>query len=121
MNKENLFYLNKPKRYTLAEAKSILPMVQEITNEALEKYDPIIDELNDPSASLDTQADLADQLQSVVDEWSEKLLHLGVHPKGLWLVDFDFGEGFYCWKLGETDIDHFHGYEGNFNSRTRIQ
>ena len=39
---------------------------------------------------------------------------LGAEVKGVWLVDFDNGSGYYCWRWPETAIDHFHGYEEGF-------
>ena len=32
----------------------------------------------------------------------------------MFLVDFDNGEGYYCWKWPEREVDHFHGYEEGF-------
>ena len=47
--------------------------------------------------------------------------NLGVEVKGLWLADFDSGDGYYyCWKLGEDDIEHFHRYETGFAGRRPI-
>ena len=46
---------------------------------------------------------------------------LGVEVKGLWLADFDSGDGYYyCWQLGEDDIEHFHRYETGFAGRRPI-
>ncbi len=46
---------------------------------------------------------------------------LGLEAKGLWLVDFDNGEGYYCWCYPEETVAHYHGYEDGFRGRTRIQ
>ena len=46
---------------------------------------------------------------------------LGLEIKGLWLVDFDSGAGYYCWKYPEPAIDHFHGYEEGFAGRLPLQ
>jgi hypothetical protein len=44
-----------------------------------------------------------------------------VEVKGLWLADFDSGDGYYyCWQLGEEDIEHFHRYEVGFAGRRPI-
>ena len=37
-----------------------------------------------------------------------------------WLVDFDNGEGYYCWKYPEDTVGHFHGYEDGFAGRISI-
>jgi hypothetical protein len=46
---------------------------------------------------------------------------LGVEVKGLWLVDFDNGSGYYCWQWPEEGLEYFHGYEEGFEARSRIQ
>ena len=46
---------------------------------------------------------------------------LGLDVKGLWLVDFDNGSGYYCWRWPETELAYFHGYEEGFAGRVRIQ
>ena len=40
--------------------------------------------------------------------------------KGLWLVDWDCGDGYYCWRYPEASIAHFHGYDDGFNGRMPI-
>ena len=44
---------------------------------------------------------------------------LGADVKGLWLVDFDTGAGYYCWKWPEEELAYFHGYEEGFAGRAR--
>lgn len=46
---------------------------------------------------------------------------LGLDIKGLWLVDFDNGSGYYCWKHPEPSLDYYHTYEEGFGGRVRIQ
>jgi hypothetical protein len=46
---------------------------------------------------------------------------LGLEVKGLWLVDFDNGSGYYCWRWPEEDLAYFHGYDEGFDGRVRIQ
>ena len=81
-----------------------MPRVQEITAEAVERY-----------AKL--PGDLEDARLEVVQEWAEELKTLGVEIKGLWLVDFDSGAGYYCWKYPEPALNHFHSYEEGFAGR----
>jgi hypothetical protein len=56
-----------------------------------------------------------------VDNWAEAVRAMGLEAKGLWLVDFDNGEGYYCWKYPEQVISHYHGYEDGFAGRIPIQ
>ena len=90
--------------FTLDEARALMPKVKERTAEAVERY-----------ASL--PGDLEDARLEVVQEWAEEMKSLGAEIKGLWLVDFDSGAGYYCWKYPEPLLNHFHSYEEGFAGR----
>jgi hypothetical protein len=55
-----------------------------------------------------------------VELWQSKVEKLGGDPKGLWLVDFDCGIGYFCWKFPEEKLNHFHGYTEGFKSRLPV-
>jgi hypothetical protein len=61
------------------------------------------------------------RVAAVMERWAREMEALGVEVKGPWLVDFDTGSGYYCWKWPETSVDFFHGYDEGFAGRTRIQ
>ncbi len=90
--------------FTLDEARALLPKVQELTADAVERY-----------AKL--PGDLEEARLEVVHQWAEELRTLGLEIKGLWLVDFDSGAGYYCWKYPEQALNHFHSYEEGFAGR----
>jgi hypothetical protein len=60
-------------------------------------------------------------LRDVVNGWAEEVQSLGLEAKGLWLVDFDNGQGYYCWCYPEETVRHYHGYEEGFRGRMPIQ
>ena len=60
------------------------------------------------------------RIQHIVNGWADEVRALGVEVKGLWLVDFDNGEGYYCWKYPEDTVGHYHGYEEGFAGRISI-
>ena len=35
-------------------------------------------------------------------------------------LDFDKGDGYYCWKYPEPALNHFHGYEEGFGGRLSL-
>ncbi len=63
---------------------------------------------------------LETELNEVVTQWGQKIVKLGAEAKGLWLVDFDNGHGYYCWRYPETVVDHFHDYDVGFAGRQQI-
>jgi regulator of sirC expression with transglutaminase-like and TPR domain len=100
----------KKKIFTLEQARETLPRVQELTSDAYSRY-----------SELGEDADAEDDRQEVVRGWIEQLTALGVEIKGLWLVDFDSGAGYYCWKYPEASLEYFHGYEEGFAGRLPLQ
>jgi len=93
--------------FTLDEARALLPKVRQITNAAVEKFDELPE-------------DLEAERQEVIERWAHDVRALGVEIKGLWLVDFDSGSGYYCWKYPEPALGHYHGYEEGFSGRLQI-
>jgi hypothetical protein len=110
-----------PNIFTLAEAQALLPTVKHLTAEAVRRSETIGALLRDLSEEAPEHADLAESLQTVVQEWAESVRALGIEVKGLWLVDFDNGEGYYCWRYPEERVSHYHGYEEGFAGRVKIQ
>lgn len=72
------------------------------------------------SMSFNRASEIEHEINSVIDQWQQKMQRLGVSPKGLWLADFDNGEGYYCWKFPETAISFCHGYNDGFSGRCSI-
>lgn len=58
--------------------------------------------------------------QAIVGEWAEAMIALGLEVKGLWLVDFDSGAGYYCWRHPEPALEYFHGYDEGFGGRVKL-
>ena len=58
--------------------------------------------------------------EEIVKRWVSKMERLGLVVKGLWLVDFDTGDGYLCWKYPELKINHYHDYESGFAGRRSL-
>jgi hypothetical protein len=111
----------KRKLFSLTQARALLPVVREMTAEAVRQADELADELDhildddDPQRSV-----LGAELKVVVDGWAARIREMGLEANGLWLVDFDNGEGYYCWQHPESSVSHYHGYEEGFAGRMKI-
>ena len=116
---DNVVYLRRSKRFTLDEARSLLPQVKALTDEAMENVEPLVMKIQD-APTEDEKARWAGMLQDRIDQWTDEIVKLGIVPKGLWLVDFDSGHGFYCWHHGDDDLAFCHGYDEGFSSRVPI-
>jgi len=109
----------EPKRtFAYDEAASLLPEVRRLTEAAQ-------DEVRAAGIAVSSDGSLGpavqEQLASIVQRWTQRVLALGLEVKGLWLVDFDNGSGYYCWRYPETGLNYYHGYEEGFRGRMRIQ
>jgi hypothetical protein len=107
--------------WTLEEARSALPRIIEATVRACESAAEIVAELEAGILPENLQEEKEDRLGSIVSRWTQDIIRMGADVKGLWLVDFDHGSGYYCWKLGESDIMYEHSYEAGFAGRRRIE
>ena len=57
----------------------------------------------------------------MLHDWASSILQLGVDVKGLWLVDFDSGDGiYYCWQHPEEKLEYFHDYDSGFAGRRSL-
>ena len=116
-----VLYLNKTKRFTLDEARSLLPHVRKRTGQAVEEATPLIETLQDSGLSNDERERVSQELEEIINGWANDITHIGAVAKGLWLVDFDSGGGYYCWRFDEAELGFFHTYDDGFAGRTPIQ
>lgn len=106
--------------FTLEEARSLLPQVRETTQHYHDLVQELRDSLQDPEDAAEVKR-LEQRIYAELQNWAAALNAFGVEVKGLWVADFDSGDGYYyCWKLGEDDIEHFHRYETGFAGRRPI-
>ena len=98
------------KIFSYEDASALLPEVQRMTSEAVERVE-----------SLDEETASSEDYQLIVQSWADGVMSLGIDVKGLWLVDFDNGSGYYCWQYPEASLQYFHGYEDGFSGRVRLQ
>ena len=110
----------KSKIWTLDEAREILPEVIKLSSRAFEESQQIVSELEAQILPENVQELKESQLQAIISEWALMITKLGADVKGLWLVDFDNGVGYYCWKFGESEILYEHSYESGFSGRKPI-
>ena len=109
-----------PRCWTLEGARRLLDEVRTRTGRAVESVDPLLERREGASDAAVAER-LDGEIQAEVSRWAREMEALGVEVKGPWLVDFDNGEGYYCWRWPEERLEWFHGYEEGFSARSRIQ
>lgn len=103
--------------FNLAEALELFPVVFRITKQAHENLVPVQRQLKLLPRGSSELTRAEERYRDLVNAWVSKLRRLGVTVKGLWLVDFDTGDGYLCWKFPELRLSHYHGYEEGFSGR----
>mgnify|MGYP000959143599 FL=1 len=117
----NVFVLNRRRVFTLGEATELLPVIRRITDDYNSRVQALINLLESVRDRDQARArDIEAKINFIVEEWQTKIEKLGAEGKGLWLVDFDSGTGYYCWKYPEERLEHFHSYTEGFQARVKI-
>ena len=98
--------------FTFEEARKVLPAVRERTRRAIAR----IEALGEP-----WEAPAGPEARAILLAWAREMEELGIEVKGPWLVDFDSGDGYWCWRWPEEALDYYHGYDEGFAGRVRIQ
>lgn len=121
MEDRGVITINRRGTFTFDEAERILPVVRRITLEFSSKVELLIARLETLQLNqTETICALEKQVNELIQTWNDKIRKLGAHPRGLWVVDFDFGEGYYCWKHPEFTIEYWHSYEDGYSGRKPI-
>lgn len=107
--------------WTLASASALLPEVRRRTQQAVEEVEALVPRRDAQAQGTPERVDAEQSIQRAVSRWIRAMEALGVEVKGAWLVDFDNGRGYYCWRWPEERLEYFHGYEEGFDGRVRIQ
>lgn len=105
------------KAFSYDEAVALMPQVRRLTEDAYRRVAALGARFTPRGPEPEAARDEVDE---IVRGWAEALVRLGLEIKGLWLVDFDNGAGYYCWRYPEPALQYFHSYEDGFGGRIRI-
>jgi hypothetical protein len=106
--------------FSLREARDLLPTVKRLTADAVRDAETLAARLRGLDESDPEHQAINAELEQVVAGWALRMREMSLEVKGLWLVDFDNGEGYYCWRYPEGGINYFHGYTEGFAGRMPI-
>ncbi|HVR43875.1 MAG TPA: DUF2203 family protein [Thermoanaerobaculia bacterium] len=106
--------------FSYERALALLPEARRITGEAVDELEQLLSAETVSEEQLEVPAELVPEYQRIVSAWAEAILDMGIEVKGLWLIDFDSGAGYYCWRYPEETLEWFHGYEEGFPGRIKL-
>lgn len=111
-----------PKRvFTYAEALASFPDVQRLTRAAAGQVEALVNQLQSLDEMESRRGEIEEACEEIIRTWAAEISERGCEVKGLWLVDWDSGDGYYCWRYPEAALSHYHGYEDGFAGRVPIQ
>ncbi len=103
----NVFHINSRRTFSEEDARSLLPVIRRITEQAARSSSEIQEQLRWVPREEALYRRLTRQLESIVRTWASKISRLGCGPRGIWLVDFDAGNGWFSWRYGDDDLNFF--------------
>lgn len=106
--------------FTYAQALEVFPTVRDLTTAAVRQVEALYAQINSREELEEQREEVEAAYQAIVEKWAEHVTSLGCEVKGLWLVDWDNGEGYYCWRYPEDSLGYFHGYDEGFAGRVPV-
>ena len=106
--------------FTYEEALETYPLIRELTASAVQQVQSLYNRVQSSNELEKRREELAGAANTIIESWVAEVNSLGGEVKGLWLVDWDCGDGYYCWRYPEEALGFFHGYEDGFQGRMPI-
>lgn len=108
--------------FTLEEAEKAVLQAYSLTAPVAELTESLAREIHEADISQDSERikELELRIQTVVESWTECIHELDGEVKGIWLVDFNSGDGYWCWRWPEPKLNFWHTHEGGFRSREEL-
>lgn len=106
--------------FSYEQALDTFPFVRDLTAAAVRQMEAIVNKLGSREELDSRRTELEEACQKVVHVWAREVAAIGCEVKGVWLVDWDSGDGYYCWKFPEESISYFHTYDEGFSGRLPV-
>ena len=111
--------LNK-KIFSYEEAIDLFPTVRDQTSAAVRRIETLMSGVQSREQLTDRKAAIETAVNEIIQSWVAEMTALGCEVKGLWLVDWDSGDGYYCWKYPEERVAYFQIYEDGVTGRRPV-
>lgn len=111
----------KDKLFNLAEARDLLPLIRSITEKHQSVLAPLQARLHKMLSNDPRRSGPEREFEEIVSQWRTKVEQLGVRVSDLWVVEFNVGEGFLCWRYPELSLNYFRPLDASFAQRVIIR
>ena len=106
--------------FSYDEALATFPAVRDLTTAAVRQMEALANGLGSGEEEEAQREELDGARERIVQAWTREITSIGCEVKGLWLVDWDSGDGYYCWRFPEHSIGFFHTSDEGFAGRIPI-
>ena len=106
--------------FSYDEALLLFPIVRDLTDAAVRQVEALINRMQSRDEAESREGEIQEAYENIVAAWTAEVTALGCEVKGLWLVDWDSGDGYYCWRYPEDTVGHFHTYDEGFAGRVPV-
>lgn len=103
--------IHSRRTFSLPEAEQLLPIVRRITEKVARDVADLQEQIRFVPQSEALYQRLYERMELAVRRWSIKMTQLGCEPRGIWLVDFNSGDGWFSWRLGDEGLAFFHSHD----------
>jgi len=111
----------KGKLYNLREARELFGLVHSVTEDQNDQLAPVQARLNKMLANDPRRKVYEKDYERIVEQWSNKIQLLGARVSGLWMVEFDVGEGSLAWRYPELSLNYFLPHGTSFSERVVLR
>ena len=105
--------IHSRRTFSKEEAEGLLPIVRRITEDVSGEVSELQEQIRYVPHTEPLYKRLYSQIELAVHRWAIKVSKLGCEPRGVWLVDFDAGDGWFTWRLGDDGLAFFHSHDAH--------
>lgn len=63
---------------------------------------------------------IEDEYEQIVSKWVVKIQQLGASVQGLWIVEFNMGDVYLCWRYPELSLSYVREANQHFKQRQKL-
>lgn len=106
--------------FSYDDALALFPVVRDLTDAAVRQVEALVNRVQSRDDAESRGTEIQEAYENIIAAWTAEVTALGCEVKGLWLVDWDSGDGYYCWRYPEDTVGHFHTYDEGFAGRVPV-